>query len=289
MPLDIKKHDFVRRKYDQEFLMDCVFFSATGRKVTIGQAFSYSFHGIFILNEGGATISIDQDVSTLNKGSFIFLRANQVREWLAVTPDFSGYLLIFENEFMETFFKDNLFLHRFQFFHTTQPTILETDEQFLQEHITICEKIRSELHNLQQDSHYYIRSLLYNILIQINRAYIRDYNLSSQLYHDNITLRFRKALEENIREKRSVNEYADLLTVSRGQLNKAISQTSGKSSSTIIRERLLTEIKRDLLYTDKNISEVAYDLGFSDTSNFVRFFRAYMGQTPSEFRAGHSK
>ena len=55
-----------------------------------------------------ANISIDNEISALNKGSFIFLRANQVREWLSVSPDFSGYLLIFENEFIETFFKDAL-------------------------------------------------------------------------------------------------------------------------------------------------------------------------------------
>ena len=289
MSLEVKRHDFVRKKYDREFLMDCVFFSEADRKVTIGHPFCFSFHGIFIQNAGQATISIANDIFQLDKGAFIFLRANEVREWISVTPDFSGYLLIFENEFIQTFFNDNLFLYRFQFFQTNQPPVLPCDEAFLSEHTGICVKIQSELDQLQDDSHHLIRSLLYNILIQINRRYIEVHQLSSELYNDSISLQFLKSLEENIRKKQRVEEYAQLLQISRSQLNKALIKTSNKSTSTIIRERLLTEIKRDLLYSDRNISEIAFELGFSDTSNFTRFFKQYMQLTPKDFRSLNSK
>ncbi|WP_422079375.1 helix-turn-helix domain-containing protein [Ulvibacterium sp.] len=287
--MKIKKYNFARRKYGREFLLDCVFFSEVERKVSIGLPFCYDFHGIFIQNAGGAKIAIDNDAFLAGKGSFIFLRANQVREWISVTPDFSGYLLIFENEFIETFFNDSLFIHRFQFFQTNQPAVLNCNDWFLLEHTSCCEKIRTELDNLQDDSHHYIRSLLYTILIQINRRYIRKFNLSTELYQDSISLRFRKSLEENIRDKQRVGDYTELLKVSRSQLNKAIKKTSGKSTSIIIRERLLTEVKRDLLYSDKNISEIAYGLGFSDNSNFVRFFKGLTGHTPNDFRCIHAK
>ncbi|PRX54915.1 AraC family transcriptional activator of pobA [Flagellimonas meridianipacifica] len=269
--------------------MDCVFFSETGRKVITGYPFCYDFHGIFIQNSGQAKISIDNESLSLDRGCFIFLRANQVREWVALTPDFSGYLLIFENEFTETFFNDDLFVHRFQFFQVSQPAVLRCSEGFLSEHVESCRRIGRELDNLQDDSHHYLRSLLYNMLISINRKYIKSYNLSSELYQDNISLRFRKSLEENIRNTQRVEDYSNLLKVSRSQLNKAINKTSGKSTSVIIRERLLTEIKRDLLYSDKNISEIAYELGFSDNSNFVRFFKKQTGLTPNDFRSINAK
>lgn len=287
--MKIKKHSFSRRKYDREFLMDCVFFSEGDRKVTIGEPFCYDFHGMFLLNDGEVKISIENEIFSLKKGAFIFLRANQVREYIEVTPDFSGYLLIFENEFIQTFFSDNLFIHRFQFFQTNLPPTLACDNQFLIEHTNICEKIRIELNHLQNDSHHYVRSLLYNILIQINRAYIEEYQLSAELYQDDVSLRFRKYLEENIRSKQRVEDYADLLKISRSRLNNALKRTSGKSTSLIIRERLLTEIKRDLLYSEKSIAEIAYDLGFSDSSNFVRFYKSNTGFTPSEFRSGQTK
>ena len=287
--MSIKIHSFVKRKYNQEFLIDCVYFSVPDRPVIIGKPFCYDFHGIFIQNEGSVKISIDNAIYQLRKGAFIFLRANQVREYIAVTPDFSGYLLIFENEFIETFFQDNLFIHRFQFFHTNQPPVLSCNEPVLLEHTHICEKIRTELSHLQDDSHHYIRSLLYNALIQINRLYIKEYNLSIKLYQEDISLRFIKALEANIRHKLSVEDYANLLNIGRNQFNKVIRKTSGKFPSAIIRERLLTEIKRDLLYSDKNISEIAYELGFSDHSNFVRFYKTHTGLTPTRFRSGRAK
>ncbi|MEM6895436.1 MAG: AraC family transcriptional regulator [Bacteroidota bacterium] len=269
--------------------MDCVFFSEAERKVVTGQPFCYDFHGIFIQNSGEAKITIENESFQLYPGCFIFLRANQVREWVTVTTDFSGYLLIFENEFTETFFNDDLFIHRFQFFEVSQPPVLRCGMGFLREYVTSCESIRAELDNLSDDSHHYLRSLLYNMLIRINRMYVRQFGLSPKLYQDSISTRFRKSLEENIRSKQRIGDYAELLKVSTSQLNKAIHQTSGKSTAVVIRDRLLTEIKRDLLYTEKNISEIAYELGFSDNSNFIRFFKTQTGHTPNDFRTIHSK
>ena len=269
--------------------MDCVFFSEVERKVVTGQPFCYDFHGIFIQNSGEANITIENESFQLHPGCFIFLRANQVREWVTVTPDFSGYLLIFENEFTETFFNDDLFIHRFQFFEVSQPPVLRCGNRFLQEFVGSCENLRGELDHLKEDSHHYLRSLLYHMLIRINRAYIQQFGLSSKGYQDSIPTRFRKSLEENIRSKQRIGDYAELLKVSTSQLNKVILKTSGRSTAVVIRDRLLTEIKRDLLYTEKNISEIAYELGFSDNSNFIRFFKNQTGHTPNDFRAIHSK
>ena len=49
--------------------------------------------------------------------------------------------------------------------------------------------------------------------------------------------------------------------------------------------RVLTEAKRQLVFTRQPIHEIAYDLAFSDPSHFARFFRKQTGTTPHEFRA----
>ncbi|MEO0902411.1 MAG: AraC family transcriptional regulator [Bacteroidota bacterium] len=284
-----RKYKFERKKYGREFLLDCVFFSEADRKVVTGLPFCYDFHGIFIQSSGRAKIAIDAEIYSLKVGSHIFLRAHQVREWLSLTSNFSGYLLIFENEFIETFFNDDLFIHRFQFFQTNLPVVLECNKSFLIENVLNCNKIRTELSVLRDDSHHYIRSLIYNMLIQINRCYIKEFDLSEHLYQNDIALRFRKLLEKNIRNIQEVKEYAEFLKVSRSQLNMALRKSSGESASQMIRKRLVTEIKRDLLYSEKNISEIVYGLGFSDNSNFVRFFKTNTGKTPSEFRSEYQK
>ena len=48
----------------------------------------------------------------------------------------------------------------------------------------------------------------------------------------------------------------------------------------------LTEAKRQLVFTNLAIGEIAYDLAFADPSHFGRFFKKQTGKTPQEFRAG---
>jgi len=49
---------------------------------------------------------------------------------------------------------------------------------------------------------------------------------------------------------------------------------------------VLTEAKRQLVFTNQAIHEIAYDLAFSDPSHFTRFFRKQTGMTPQAFREG---
>ncbi|MDM1514705.1 helix-turn-helix domain-containing protein, partial [Myroides odoratimimus] len=39
-----------------------------------------------------------------------------------------------------------------------------------------------------------------------------------------------------------------------------------------------------LLYSENSISEIAYNLNFSDSSYFTKYFKRYVGTTPKVFR-----
>ena len=51
-----------------------------------------------------------------------------------------------------------------------------------------------------------------------------------------------------------------------------------------IRERILLEAKRLLVYSDKSIKEIAYEIGFEDIQSFSRFFKGKENKSPSEYR-----
>jgi AraC family transcriptional activator of pobA len=60
---------------------------------------------------------------------------------------------------------------------------------------------------------------------------------------------------------------------------------SGVTAGHLIRQRVLTEAKRQLVFTSQPIHEISYDLGFADPSHFARFFRK-QPPPPRAFREG---
>jgi AraC family transcriptional activator of pobA len=53
----------------------------------------------------------------------------------------------------------------------------------------------------------------------------------------------------------------------------------------MIRDRLVREARRNLVYTNKSIAQIAYALGFEDPAYFSRTFANATGLAPSDFRA----
>jgi AraC-like DNA-binding protein len=83
---------------------------------------------------------------------------------------------------------------------------------------------------------------------------------------------------------RSANDFAQRLSVHVNHLNRAIRETTGKTTTDHIAERLLSEAKSLLRHTDWNISEIGYCLGFEEPTHFNNFFKKQTRQTPTSFR-----
>ena len=68
------------------------------------------------------------------------------------------------------------------------------------------------------------------------------------------------------------------------RLNACCRATTGKSSLVLINDRLLTEAKRNLVYSDMTINEIGAGLGYTDPGYFNRFFSRNVGLSPGRFR-----
>jgi AraC family transcriptional activator of pobA len=95
----------------------------------------------------------------------------------------------------------------------------------------------------------------------------------------------RKLVEEHFHAERQLAFYADKLAMTVDRLNDHVKRATGVTAGHLIRHRVLTEAKRQLVFTSEPIHEIAYGLAFSDPSHFARFFRKQTGTTPHEFRA----
>jgi len=94
----------------------------------------------------------------------------------------------------------------------------------------------------------------------------------------------RYLVEEHFRQERRLAFYAGKLAMTPDRLNDHVKRAAGVTAGHLIRQRVLTEAKRQLVFTSQPIHEIAYDLTFADPSHFARFFRKQTGITPQAFR-----
>ncbi|MCS0631134.1 AraC family transcriptional regulator [Telluria mixta] len=99
-----------------------------------------------------------------------------------------------------------------------------------------------------------------------------------------LTERFRDLIDRHYRDNLQLQDYASKMGVSLVQLRAACAAATGQSPAKLIHARILTEAKRNLIFGDMTMEQIAYSLGFSDAAYFTRFFRKEIGQTPSQFR-----
>lgn len=134
-----------------------------------------------------------------------------------------------------------------------------------------------------------IQANLCSLIIQLIRKNSSN-NLDNLLTYKNERLNeFLELVDLNIQKIKRVSEYSKMMNLSQYQLNSVTKEMLNKTPSQIINETLILEIKRNLLATTSQISEIAFKMGFVDQSYFIRFFKKQTGYTPLLFRKKMSK
>lgn len=97
-------------------------------------------------------------------------------------------------------------------------------------------------------------------------------------------LAYCRAIEAHLAERHHVGDYAQLLGYSARSITRACREASGRSAKRILTDRLVLEAKRLLVHTDASAAAISARLGFSEPTNFGKFFLRNTGQSPASFR-----
>ncbi len=92
------------------------------------------------------------------------------------------------------------------------------------------------------------------------------------------------AVEREYRRTREVAAYAAILRCSTRTLTRHCLRAEGKSAKRVIEDRILLEARRSLAHESVTGASLAAELGFSEPTEFVKFFRRVSGETPGRFR-----
>jgi len=194
-----------------------------------------------------------------------------------------GYIIYFTDDFVSKLF-DNV-MAEFPFFKITELNILQLTDAETDALNPMFETIVREQRTESSSRLEVVRHLVAALLMKVKAIYQAKNNLKAEFSRaEYLTDRFQQLVNNYYVEHKSVEQYADMLNITPGYLSEVINSNLGTSPKAIINQRLASEAKNMLRYSDLTISEIAYQLGFADPTSFGKFFRKETDTTPSEFR-----
>lgn len=241
------------------------------------------FEFYFFRNANGYVI-IDGEKIEIYDGCILVISPHQHQEWHVDTEKLDYTFLIFQENFMANILADPYFIYRLQYcFQHDHPVCFEITQVEHENLMSLLAEIKHELQNTCADSYHLIAADLFKFLIVLNRIYMAQFGLTQNIPINLFAFKYKELLEKNIRSSFRVSDYARMLGISRIALNKAVDDAFGVTAVHLLKQRLLQEIKNDLIYTTKTPKVIALELGFSAPNHLMRFFKQQTGQTIGEY------
>ncbi|KAF2518440.1 AraC family transcriptional regulator [Flavobacterium salilacus subsp. salilacus] len=174
----------------------------------------------------------------------------------------------------------------FIFYGSSQMMFIQLDEKEQDKITSLLQIFEDEFETTDTIQGEMLRLLLVRLIITITRLakqqYIAPENEDDTKF--NLYREYNIMVEQNYRTHHDVQFYAAALNKSPKTLANVFALYGKKTPLQIIQERVITEAKRLMYYTDKSMKEIAAETGFEDTSHFSRFFKKQTSTTPTEFK-----
>ena len=147
----------------------------------------------------------------------------------------------------------------------------------------ILESLIEEFQQKETAQYDMLQSYLKQFIISAVRVQ-KENNLIKEDTETRLFKDFSLLVEQNYKTMHSVTDYANRLGISPKSITKHFKKTGSKTPSDFIKNRIILEAKRMLIYTDKTVKEIAFDLGFNDPAYFTRFFTKAILKSPLQFK-----
>lgn len=243
------------------------------------------FFHTFLLTHGAGAHSIDFVDYAYDDKTLLLVSQGQVQQF-QINPHSKGFILIFTSEFLyENATELNLF-HSLHVFENglLAPRVQLTDSQ----HHMLRGLAAVLLHEYQKPfdelSPEILRNLLRVYLLHVERIQAASASSQRVAPHYKEFVAFRHLVERDLAQSRSVQYYARQLAVSPKKLNELTRQVLNKTAKDFIEEQVVLEAQRLLAQGKMPIKEIAYQLGFSEPTNLVKFFKKHTRTSPAAFR-----
>jgi AraC-like DNA-binding protein len=262
--------------------MDVIFEQMDGRPDI---AHRHDYYTLLLVDKSVGIHTVDFIDYPFANSEVHFVSPGQVHQ-VALTKKPKGSVITFTKSFLienniPLSFISNINL--FQAFGNTPP--LKLDMPTFERLSNIIEEMNTCLSTDLNYGNRAVGALLQLFLIYCNNSSKLD---KAQINEDNagicILRDFKGLVDKKFNEWHKVKDYALEIHISPKHLSQTVKKVTGKVAKEHIQDRLILEAKRLLLYTNLNIKEIAYKVGFEEPLHFSGFFKKKAGVSPSQFR-----
>ena len=245
----IPVYKFYKHKYGDELLVDVISYEKMMPDIRRTLVFSETFYSITLVLEGSDVIAVNGKSRRLEKGLIICSIPGEVWSFEA-EPQIEALNLIFEKEFLLSFFSDPHFLERFSYLQADRSSpFLMADEAAFERILTLYQEMRREITDYAQKDQHILRAMLYETMMLLQRVPMVDAeqvetvqrsltDIPVSRYVDD----FVQHVSDHFREEHGTEFYADRLCITPNYLNKIVRQSLGKSAKTYPHSRLPTSL-----------------------------------------------
>jgi AraC family transcriptional regulator, transcriptional activator of pobA len=242
----------------------------------------HDFYLVVLITGGTGTHEIDFVKYTAKKNTIFLMQPGQMHHW-KFSADISGFVFFHTRSFYEqpgVHFN----LQNFDFYRSPRSKpllqLIDKTAKQVKYHMQLLVKEFAREKTFRAAMLWAHLHILY---LLIARSYKGKGSKSNSRYLS-ILNEFEALIEEHYIENLSAEDYAKKLHITTKHLNRVCRESIGKTSTQVIADRITLEAKRLLLSGDMSVSDVSYELNFSDISYFSRFFKKHTHLSPTDFQ-----
>ncbi|CCH53351.1 transcriptional regulator, AraC family [Fibrisoma limi BUZ 3] len=253
--------------------------------VDVMPPFRKGFYFISLITDPGAT-QIGYDTTQIgNLTAFLVFQApGQIYSWHRDRTA-KGYLIYFRKECFSFFRPD--FDEEFPFFNILHTNFFPIRQDHYHTFAPLLDEVFAAYQRFPQPHQPPVAALKLLAVLYQFKTFVADLNQYEQRFvtpEQRLFRRYIQLINNYYLDKRTVEEYADLLNVTPHYLSESVKTITRQNALHFINQKLLHEAQVLLRYTPNDIAEVAYQLNFSDPANFGRFFKKHTQKTPLAYR-----
>lgn len=242
----------------------------------------------FIRNAKGAKRIVGDHIGEIGDLELVMIGPNVYHGWENYKNDTTQTLheitIQFPKDLFDTHFLNKNILRPIKdLFRASKYGVLFSEETIL--------KVEPRLNTLSRksgfDNFIEFQSLLYDLAVSRDRKTLANFSMDEPNDFQN-SERIEKVYEfikDHYRERIKVEDAATFVNMTEISFSRLIKKSTGRTFTELVNELRLRYASRKLIETNAGISDICFDCGFNNISNFNRRFKDKHGCTPSEFRA----